>query len=163
MKEKHIKAKLRSRRFSMDHLGRIVVQNDAHCVPTIRSETPHSLVPICEELLAQFSTIFGQLPGFRPTNSYSINLIGTFQPTDLAATLSSAPYFTQPSTPVTVRFSGITNIRTSTENGFPSRNSRVFCVRFHIDHGVGTDIISYSTPPFPTRTDHALPRRRTFR
>ena len=109
------------------------------------------LVTLSEDLIAQFDTIFGLHPGFRPAHARGILLTGSFTASADAATLSNAPHFTQPSTPITVRFSSSTGIPLVPDND-PNANPRGFAVRFHLGEHVHTDIIGHSTPSFPTRT-----------
>jgi len=78
-------------------------------------------------------------------------LTGTFTPTPLAGTLSIAPQFTAPSTPIIVRFSnstGIPNIPDFDGNA----NPRGIGLRFMYGERKHTDIIAHSTNGFPTRT-----------
>jgi catalase len=82
-------------------------------------------------------------------------LQGTFTPTAEAASLSSAPHFNQPSTPVLVRFSNSTGIPTIPDNANDA-NPRGMATRFVLPEKDGrrqhTDIITHSTPFFPVRT-----------
>lgn len=77
--------------------------------------------------------------------------MGTFTPSEEAKKLSTAPHFNNPSTPVWVRFSnstGIPNIPDFDENA----NPRGIGIRFQLGNRKHTDIVSHSTPFFPTRT-----------
>ncbi|KAJ4357326.1 uncharacterized protein N0V89_001901 [Didymosphaeria variabile] len=71
------------------------------------------------------------------------------------STLSKAPHFTLPSTPITVRFSSSTGIP-SIPDTEPTANPRGLAIRFHLPSSDGkrrhTDIIAHSTRYFPTRT-----------
>ena len=58
---------------------------------------------------------------------------------------------TQPSTPVTVRFSNSTGVPLIPDND-PNANPRGFAIRFNLAEHVHTDIVSHSTDSFPTRT-----------
>jgi catalase len=78
-------------------------------------------------------------------------LTGTFTPTPSASTISAAPHFAAPSTPVTVRFSSSTGIPLIPDND-PNANPRGFAIRFNLGEHVHTDIVAHSTPAFPTRT-----------
>ncbi|RMZ03596.1 hypothetical protein D0862_05581 [Hortaea werneckii] len=78
---------------------------------------------------------------------------GTFTPTPDAASLSTAPHFHHPSTPLIVRFSsstGIPNIPDTDTNS----NPRGMAIRFVLGNAghLHTDIIAHSTPYFPMRT-----------
>jgi catalase len=80
-----------------------------------------------------------------------ITAVGTFTPSEEAKKLSTAPHFNNPSTPVWVRFSnstGIPNIPDFDENA----NPRGCGIRFQLGDRKHTDIVSHSTPFFPTRT-----------
>jgi catalase len=83
-----------------------------------------------------------------------ILLKGSFTPTEAAKTLSSAPHFSNRSTPITARFSSSTGIPQIPDTD-PNGNPRGFAIRFHLSdtpRRVHTDIISHSTAFFPTRT-----------
>jgi catalase len=147
MKDEHIKSFLSGIRFSMDPTGAIVVDNHPSLNFSVQPETGRSPIPICNEIIAQFSTLFGQNPAY----AGSVILTGTFKPNSIAATLSNASHLTQPSTPITARFSSSTGIPSPLDNDLNS-NPCEFSVRFHTGAGIHTDIISYSTPSFPTRT-----------
>lgn len=78
---------------------------------------------------------------------------GIFIPTPDAASLSAAPHFQNPSTPVIARFSsstGIPNIPDTDANA----NPRGMALRFVLGNEghLHTDIIAHSTPFFPMRT-----------
>ncbi|KAJ4374228.1 hypothetical protein N0V83_002969 [Neocucurbitaria cava] len=93
---------------------------------------------------------------FRPAHAKGHLLTGTFTPTPTASTLTNAPHFTAPSTPITVRFSSSTGLPTIPDTD-PAANPRGFAVRFHLPNDADgkrahTDIIAHSTPYFPTRT-----------
>lgn len=78
-------------------------------------------------------------------------LSGTFTPTPEAKELSTAPHFSSPSTPVTIRFSNSTGIPQIPDTS-PDANPRGVGIRFNLGEHVHTDIIAHSTPFFPTRT-----------
>jgi len=109
------------------------------------------LITLSEEIIAQFDAIFGLHPGFRPAHARGVMLTGTFTPTSEAATLSRAPHFNQPSTPVTVRFSSSTGIPLVPDTD-PNANPRGFGLRFVLGEHKHTDIVGHSAPAFPTRT-----------
>src|SRR4051794_18985409 len=110
-----------------------------------------NLITLSEELLAQFHAIFGFHPGFRPAHARGVLVSGTFTPTPEAATISTAPHFTHPSTPITVRLSNSTGIPLVPDTD-PNANPRGFAIRFHLGERVHTDIIGHSTSAFPVRT-----------
>jgi catalase len=113
--------------------------------------TDEKLLALSQDLLAQFDTIFGLHPGFRPAHAKGIMLTGTFTPSAEAASLSRAPHLNSPSTPVTVRFSNSTGLPELPDND-PAANPRGLAIRFNLAEHVHTDIVSHSTDGFPTRT-----------
>ena len=108
------------------------------------------LIQLSNELIAQFDTIFGLHPGFRPAHAKGLLLSGQFTPAKEAAALTRAPHANRPSTPVTARFSDSTGIPLLPDND-PNANPRGMAVRFHLADRMHTDIISHSTDGFPTR------------
>jgi catalase len=109
------------------------------------------ILELSSGLLAQFETIFGQHPGFRPAHAKGVLLTGTFTPSPEAASLTRAPHATRDSTPVTVRFSNSTGLPAIPDNN-PNADPRGLAIRFNLGEHVHTDIISHSTDGFPTRT-----------
>jgi catalase len=109
------------------------------------------IVQLANDLLAQFDTIFGLHPGFRPAHAKGLMLSGTFGPSPEARSLTRAPHVTSESTPVTVRFSNGTGLPLIPDN-VPDSNPRGLAIRFHLADRVHTDIVSHSTDGFPTRT-----------
>ncbi|HYK61622.1 MAG TPA: catalase family peroxidase [Bryobacteraceae bacterium] len=109
------------------------------------------VIGLANDLIAQFDTMFGQHPGFRPAHAKGVLLKGQFTPSAQAATLTRAPHVTRESTPVTVRFSNSTGLPQLPDND-PNANPRGLAIRFHLAEHVHTDIISHSTDGFPTRT-----------
>ncbi|HYP13235.1 MAG TPA: catalase family peroxidase [Bryobacteraceae bacterium] len=109
------------------------------------------LLALANDLLAQFDTIFGLHPGFRPAHARGVILTGSFQPSAEARSISRAPHFLRESTPVSARFSSSTGLPMLPDNN-PSGNPRGLAIRFHLAERVHTDIISHSTDGFPTRT-----------
>jgi catalase len=109
------------------------------------------LVQLGNDLIAQFDTLFGQQPGFRPAHAKGILLTGTFRPSSEARSLTRAPHLSRESTPVSVRFSNGTGIPMIPDND-PNASPHGMAVRFHLADRVHTDIVSHSTDAFPTRT-----------
>src|SRR5450432_619203 len=109
------------------------------------------LIQLGNELIEQFTTMFGPHPGFRPAHAKGILLTGTFRPSPAAASLTRAPHLSHVSTPVTVRFSNSTGIPVIPDND-PNANPRGLAIRFHLADHVHTDIIGHSADGFPTRT-----------
>lgn len=112
--------------------------------------TDEKLLALSQDLLKQFDTLFGLHPGFRPAHARGTLLTGTFTPDQDAVFLSRAPHITQPSTPVTARFSNSTGIPLLPDND-PNANPRGLAIRFHLGEHVHTDIVSHSTDGFPAR------------
>jgi catalase len=109
------------------------------------------LLALANQLIAQFDQIFGLNPGYRPAHAKGILLTGTFSPTPEASSLSKAPHFLSPSTPVSVRFSNSTGIPAIPDTD-PNADPRGMAIRFHLAKRVHTDIVSHSTDGFPTHT-----------
>ncbi|KAF2270918.1 catalase domain-containing protein [Lojkania enalia] len=97
----------------------------------------------------------GKHAGFRPAHAKGHLLTGTFTPTPQASTLSRAPHFNSPSTPLTIRFSSSTGLPDIPDTD-PQANPRGIALRFHLPSNDSrrhhTDIIAHSTRYFPTRT-----------
>jgi catalase len=110
-----------------------------------------TIMALSRDLLAEFDTIFGLHPGFRPVHAKGVLLQGTFTPSREAASLTRAPHANRPSTPVVVRFANSTGIPLIPDND-PNANPRGMAVRFKLAEHVHTDIISHSTNGFPVRT-----------
>lgn len=109
------------------------------------------VVRLANDLIAQFDSMFGLHPGFRPAHAKGLLLTGRFTPSPQAQSLTRAPHITAESTPVTARFSNSTGIPLLPDND-PNANPRGFAVRFQLAEHVHTDIITHSTDGFPTRT-----------
>jgi len=106
------------------------------------------------------STLRGMAGGaphsFRPAHAKGHLLTGTFTPSATSSSLTTAPHFNHPSTPVTVRFSSSTGFPKIADTD-PNANPRGIAIRFHLPpkedgRRQHTDIIAHSTPYFPTRT-----------
>jgi len=113
--------------------------------------TDEVLMQTAKDLVAQLQGIFGSHPGFRPAHAKGITAVGTFTPSEEAKKLSTAPHFNNPSTPVWVRFSNSTGIPNIPDFD-PNANPRGIGIRFILGDHKHTDIVSHSTPFFPTRT-----------
>ncbi len=113
--------------------------------------TDEKLIALSNDLIAQFDSLFGLHPGFRPAHAKGLLLTGTFTPSPEAASLTRAPHIARPSTPVTARFSNSTGLPLIPDNN-PNANPRGLAIRFHLADHVHTDIISHSTDGFPTHT-----------
>jgi catalase len=109
------------------------------------------LIQLGNDLLAQFNTMFGPHPGYRPAHAKGLLLAGAFTPSSEAASLTRAPHITRESTPVTVRFSDSTGLPLIPDND-PNANPRGIAIRFQLGEHIHTDIIGHSTDGFPTHT-----------
>lgn len=116
-------------------------------------QDPH-VVETGKEIIGVLKGIFGPHPGFRPAHAKGLLVKGTFTPTPVAAGLSKAPHFNNPSTPIVARFSsstGIPQLPDSDANG----NPRGFALRFVLAETPirkHTDIVAHSVPFFPAAT-----------
>src|SRR5215472_7737609 len=92
------------------------------------------IVELSNDLLAQFDTLFGLHPGYRPVHAKGVMLTGTFTPSAEAATLTRAPHAARKSTLVVARFSNGTGVPMIPDND-PNANPRGFAIRFNLaDH-----------------------------
>ncbi len=112
--------------------------------------TDEKLLALSNDILEQFDKIFGLQPGFRPAHAKGILLMGTFQPSPAASSLTRAPHMSRESTPVWVRFSDGTGLPLIPDNN-PNANPRGCAIRFHLAERAHTDIIAHSTNAFPVR------------
>ena len=94
----------------------------------------------------------GVHPGHRPAHAKGILTAGTFTPTSEAASLSRAPHFHAPSTPVTIRFSDFAGFPTPADNDPNQSSPRGCATRFHLGEHAHTDIVAHSADGFPVRT-----------
>ena len=113
--------------------------------------TDEKILALSNDLIQTFDTIFGLHHGFRPAHAKGVILRGKFTPSHDAASLSRAPHFNRPSTPVTVRFSNSTGVPVIPDND-PNADPRGMAIRFNLAEHVHTDIVAHSTDGFPTRT-----------
>jgi catalase len=113
--------------------------------------TDEKILALSNDLIHTFESIFGLHPGYRPAHAKGILLSGAFTPSTAAASLSRAPHFSRPSTPVTVRFSDATGIPVIPDND-PNASPHGIAIRFNLAERVHTDIIAHSTDGFPTHT-----------
>src|SRR5580692_694953 len=109
------------------------------------------IIALAQDLLQQFDGLFGYHPGFRPAHAKGIMLTGKFTPSPEGTGLTRAPHVTQPSTPVTLRFSNSTGVPAIPDND-PNAGPRGIAVRFHLAEHSHTDIIAHSVNRFPART-----------
>ncbi|KAI1646581.1 catalase related protein [Daldinia loculata] len=110
-----------------------------------------NVVQTSSAIVSTLHGIFGPHPGFRPAHAKGVLLKGTFTPTPEAKTLSKAPHFNNPSTPISARFSSSTGIPELPDTD-PNGNPRGFAIRFVLaetPRRVHTDIITHSVDGFP--------------
>lgn len=112
--------------------------------------------PVVETATTLVKTLQGAFntpPGYRPAHARGRLYHGTFTPSPAAATLTTAPHFTAPSTPLLVRFSSSTGLPSIPDTD-PNANPRGLALRFLLsaDGHKHTDIIAHSTRYFPMRT-----------
>ena len=113
--------------------------------------TDEKILALSNAILEKFEALFGAHPGFRPAHAKGIMLHGSFTPAPEAASLTKAPHFNRPSTPVTVRFSNSTGVPVIPDND-PNADPRGCAIRFYLAERVHTDIVAHSTNAFPART-----------
>lgn len=113
--------------------------------------TDEKILALSNDLLQQFDAIFGLHPGFRPAHAKGVLLSGTFTASAAAATLSRAPHFAQPATPILARFSNSTGLPVLPDTD-PNANPRGLGLRFDLGGRHHTDIVAHSANGFPTRT-----------
>ncbi|KAG9187701.1 catalase [Alternaria panax] len=119
--------------------------------------TNTEVVETSNGLVSTLRGMAGDAPhSFRPAHAKGHLLTGAFTPSATAPTLTTAPHFNQPSTPITVRFSSSTGFPKIADTD-PNANPHGIAIRFHLPltedgRRQHTDIIAHSTPYFPTRT-----------
>jgi catalase len=91
-------------------------------------------------------------PGFRPVHARGVMCSGMFTPSPEAGKLTRAAHASQPSTPVTVRFSLTAGVPTAADNDPQAASPQGVAVRFHLGDHIHTDIIGHSHNGFPVRT-----------
>ncbi len=109
-------------------------------------------LPLAEQLLDALDTLSDLHPGFRPAHAKGLMCSGTFTPSPGAAKLTRAPHASNPSTPVTVRYSDSTGVPTIPDNDPQRSGPRGIAVRFHLGDHTHTDVVAHSTNGFPVRT-----------
>ena len=107
---------------------------------------------LATELRDAVEALSGPHPGCRPVHAKGLMCTGTFTPAPEAAKLTRAPHASQPSTPVTLRFSDGTGIPTIPDNDPARSGPRGCAIRFHLGEHVHTDIVAHSVNGFPVRT-----------
>lgn len=108
--------------------------------------------PVTEQLVDTLTTLSGgPHAGFRSNHAKGVMLEGSFKPSAQAASISQAAHFQKTDSPVLVRFSdatGVPNIPDANGNAFP----KGIAIRFQLEDGLTTDIVSISVNDFPAAT-----------
>ncbi|KHN94061.1 catalase [Metarhizium album ARSEF 1941] len=103
-----------------------------------------------QKLVDQMTTMFGYHAGYRTTHAKGLLVEGSFKPSAEAKSLSTAPHFHNPSTPIIARFSvggGIPSIPDADNQATP----KGVAIRFLIDDKTHTDMVTHSFNGFATR------------
>lgn len=108
--------------------------------------------PVTEQLVDTLTTLSGgPHGGFRSNHAKGVMLEGSFKPSTQAASISKAAHLQKTDSPVLVRFSnatGVPNIPDANGNAFP----KGIAIRFQLEDGLSTDIVSISINNFPAAT-----------
>ncbi|KAF1343822.1 catalase-like domain-containing protein [Delphinella strobiligena] len=110
------------------------------------------LVKLADELVDTMRATFNTPLNYRPVHAKGQLVKGTFTPSKDAAKLSKAPIFSQPSTPLIMRYSTDTGFKTLPDNG--ESGSRGFAIRFVLSEDGHThyDIITNNAFGFVVST-----------
>ncbi|MGQ2965604.1 catalase family peroxidase [Methylophilus sp.] len=115
-------------------------------------KTADQAKPVTEQLVDTLTTLSGgPHAGFRSNHAKGVMLEGTFKPAAQAASISKAAHLQKADSPVLVRFSdatGVPNIPDANGNAFP----KGIAIRFQLEDGLATDIVSISINNFPAAT-----------
>jgi catalase len=103
--------------------------------------TPVTLVQALNKVSA------GPHPGYRANHAKGVMVTGTFTPAATAPSLSKAPHFAK-TVPVVVRFSDTTGVP-NIPDASPDSSPHGIAIRFKLDGGASTDIVSISANSFP--------------
>jgi catalase len=115
-------------------------------------KTAEQAKPVTEQLVDTLTTLSGgPHAGFRSNHAKGVMLEGSFKPAAQAASISKAAHLQKADSPVLVRFSdatGVPNIPDANGNAFP----KGIAIRFQLEDGLTTDIVSISVNNFPAAT-----------
>ena len=105
--------------------------------------------PVVEQIVNTLTRLSGgPHAGFRSNHAKGIVVLGEFTPAKSAASITKAVHLQKTSSPVVLRFSdatGVPNIPDADGNAFP----KGIAIRFNLEDGTSTDIVSISTNDFP--------------
>ena len=105
--------------------------------------------PVVEQIVNTLTTLSGgPHQGYRANHAKGIVVLGEFTPAKSAASVTKAAHLQDAVSPVTVRFSnatGVPNIPDADGHAFP----KGIAIRFMLEDGSFTDIVSISTNGFP--------------
>lgn len=113
--------------------------------------TDPKVLALSEDLLKEFTVLFGSHPGFRPVHAKGILLKGTFAGSPEGKALTKAPHVRRERVPVVVRLSDTTGVPTIPDND-PNANPRGAAVRFYLAERAHTDVVAHSVNAFPAKT-----------
>jgi catalase len=118
--------------------------------------TDEKRIALAREVVQAFDNVNGGVhAGHRPAHAKGTLLSGTFAPSRDAATISRAPHFSAPSTPVFLRFSDFAGIPIVPDND-EHASPRGCAIRFMLGDHQHTDIVAHSTDSFPVSTAEGL-------
>jgi catalase len=133
-----------------DALHRVEPQTEEQKIMPL--PTDEKRLNLAKEVIQAFDDVGGYHPGHRPAHAKGQLIAGAFTPSAEAASLSKAPHFSTPSTPVIARFSNSTGLPNVPDNDPNVSGPRGLAVRFQLGDHVHTDIVAHSTDGFPART-----------
>ena len=131
-------------------LAILLVANAAFAEDAAKTqETPASEKPTVEQIVDTLTKLSGgPHAGSRANHAKGIVVQGEFVPAKSAAGLTKAVHLQNKASPVVVRFSNATGVPT-----IPDANGNAFpkgiAIRFQLENGAYTDIVSISTNDFP--------------
>jgi catalase len=115
-------------------------RNDAGPNPQVNAEIVDALIKR-----------YGDHPGYRSNHAKGIIVEGTFTPSQEAPELSRSSLFAGPALPITVRFSdagGLPHL----PDASPLANPHGMAIKFHLPHGVDSDIVANALKFFTVAT-----------
>lgn len=107
------------------------------------------MTELAERIVDAMNAIHGVHSGFRAVHAKGRCCRGTFVATPEAAKICIAPHLQGTEVPVTVRFSSGSGKPTRADG---ARDERGMAVKFHLDDGSTTDLVSLTLPVFFVRT-----------